>query len=137
MIEQLRSQSNSESLILSIDGQILSSTLNGTENYDIEDIYSKQIVERISHDHSVYTTKLLLDDIPSSLVISSILRSVNIAKLEKNFNHCVKKNEIKKVAELLISNYKRNRLKVDQFLFPSNGNEYYFLAISCIEVISF
>jgi two-component system autoinducer 2 sensor kinase/phosphatase LuxQ len=85
LIEQLRSQSNSESLILSIDGQILSSTLNGTENYDIEDIYSKQIVERISHDHSVYTTKLLLDDIPSSLVISSILRSVNIAKLEKNF----------------------------------------------------
>ena len=56
--------------------------------------------------------------------------------LEKNFLHCVKKNEIKKVAELLISNYKRNRLKVDQFLFPSNSNEYYFLAISCIEVIS-
>lgn len=89
LIEQLRAQSNSESLILAIGGQILSSTLDGSGRYANRMLNNDQLLTSISHDQSMYSTQLLLNDVPSKLVISSIRHSANIEKLERNFHYGV------------------------------------------------
>jgi two-component system autoinducer 2 sensor kinase/phosphatase LuxQ len=88
LIEQLRTQSNSESLILAIGDQILSSTLDDGARYG-DKISNNQLVKFNSHDQSMYSTQLLLNDVPSKLVISSIRHNANIEKLERNFHYGV------------------------------------------------
>lgn len=89
LIEQLRSQSNSENLLLSINGQVLASTLQGDEVYNAEELLSQRADDSLVGEYTVHTTELLLDDIPSKLTISSVHNSANVSKLQKNFRYGV------------------------------------------------
>ncbi len=84
LIEQLRSQSNSENLVLSINHQVLASTLNGDELYKAEQLlHAKELSELDIH--NVHTTTLQLNNIPSKLEIYSVHGSSNVSKLQQNF----------------------------------------------------
>ncbi|SIO92446.1 LuxQ periplasmic sensor domain-containing protein [Vibrio spartinae] len=89
LIEQIRSRSNSQNLILAIGSNVLSTTLNGEESYSEQDVLvNPQHSDRLES-YTVNTTELNVDDKPTQLMMYAVQDNQNVVKLKRNFYYGV------------------------------------------------
>ncbi|KUI98124.1 LuxQ periplasmic sensor domain-containing protein [Vibrio sp. MEBiC08052] len=89
LIEQIRSRSNSQNLILAIGSNVLSTTLNGEESYSEQDVLVyPQHSDRLES-YTVNTTELNVDDNPTQLMMYAVQDNQNVVKLKRNFYYGV------------------------------------------------
>ncbi len=85
LIEDIRTRSHSQNLVLAIDDEVLSSTISGKESYSVKDILDNDSQYNFQDAIFINKTQLHLDDIPTQLTIYSVQNNYNIKKLRNNF----------------------------------------------------
>ncbi|MDC0609450.1 ATP-binding protein [Vibrio sp.] len=85
LIEDLRTRSHSQNLVLEIKNEVLSSTLTGKESYELNDILQDNITYNQDDQIFINKTHLSIDDIPTQLTLYSVQSNQNIHKLRFNF----------------------------------------------------
>lgn len=89
LIEELRTRSHSQNLVLSIDDEVLSSTISGKESYSVNDILHSDSLYNFQDAIFINKTHLHIDDIPTQLTIYSVQNNYNIKKLRNNFYYTI------------------------------------------------
>ncbi|SHE70169.1 LuxQ periplasmic sensor domain-containing protein [Vibrio gazogenes] len=89
LIEQIRSRSNSQNLILAIGSNVLSTTLNGEESYSEQDVLTHPQHSDRLESYTVNTTELNVDGNPTQLIMYAVQDNQNVVKLKRNFYYGV------------------------------------------------
>ncbi|ASA57427.1 LuxQ periplasmic sensor domain-containing protein [Vibrio gazogenes] len=89
LIEQIRSRSNSQNLILAIGSNVLSTTLNGEESYSEQDVLANPQHSDHLESYTVNTTELNVDENPTQLMMYAVQDNQNVVKLKRNFYYGV------------------------------------------------
>ncbi|MCE0496030.1 LuxQ periplasmic sensor domain-containing protein [Vibrio salinus] len=89
LIENLRTRSHAENLILTVNHEVLSTTISGKEPYTTGDILNSHQFYNFKDAIFISKTNLQVDDIPTQLMIFSVQNNYNIKKLRNNFYYTV------------------------------------------------
>jgi two-component system autoinducer 2 sensor kinase/phosphatase LuxQ len=85
LLEQMRVQSNSENLVLTIGSHVLSETLKGNEPYQAREIIQVPDSQMSLEAYTINRTALRIEGVLTALTVYFVYDNQNILKLKRNF----------------------------------------------------
>lgn len=134
LIETIKDNSNAQNLVLAVDEDILSSTLNGNDLYDERDIIHSVAGEALDEENIVSKTMLELEGVPTYLAVFSVQSNQNALKLRDSYYFWIVFALIALLGVTIVTRWwlhKRIKHEIDQLMSYTHkvavqGKEYFF-----------
>jgi len=85
LIARIKDHSNSQNLVLAVDDKVLSSTLNGNEHYNAQDVINSHQNSKLDDKNIVSQTTLEVEGVPTYLSIYAVQSNQNALKLRDSY----------------------------------------------------
>ena len=134
LIETIKDNSNAQNLVLAVDENILSSTLNGNDLYNEQDIIRSVTGEALDEKNIVSKTMLELEGVPTYLAVFSVQSNQNALKLRDSYYFWIVFALIALLGVTIVTRWwlhKRIKHEIDQLMSYTHkvavqGKEYFF-----------
>ncbi|MFV0448156.1 MAG: quorum-sensing autoinducer 2 sensor kinase/phosphatase LuxQ [Vibrio sp.] len=134
LIETVKDNSNAKNLVLAVDEDILSSTLNGNELYNAQQIIRSEAGEALDDKNIVSKTMLEVEGVPTYLSVFSVQSNQNALKLRDGYYFWIAFALTALLGVAIITRWwlhKRIKCEIDQLMSYTHkvavqGKEYFF-----------
>ncbi|MBD0787165.1 response regulator [Vibrio sp. Y2-5] len=141
LIETIKDNSNAQNLVLAVDENILSSTLNGNDLYTEQEIIRSVTGESLDDKNIVSKTMLELEGVPTYLAVFSVQSNQNALKLRDSYYFWIVFALIALLGVTIVTRWwlhKRIKHEIDQLMSYTHkvavqGKEYFFPGSSIYE----